>query len=321
MSITVVPKTLTDAPWLALGAHRLAMEDPTLSASIDDETGAAEIGGISPLQLEIAIDRLRRDFHVDGTVGRPAIAYKEAFAAAAEGEGKYFSQVGPRRGYGHVKVRLFPGRPGSGFVMESQIEGGAVPERYIPAIHDALEHCLQHGPLGGYPIEAVRVVICDGSYHDKDSTEAAFQEAAALAFKLAARDAKPVILEPVMRVVVDVPRECAENINRALSRRRGRFLSSEIHGNTDTIVAAVPLAQMLRFHDELRVVTDGRGAHRMSLEGYAQASGDGWRGDRDAFVGAPLRPLPGSLISGIALPEPQADDIDDWDDDRGVWLR
>ena len=124
-----------------------------------------------------------------------------------------------------------------------------------------------------------------------------------------------------MRVVVDVPSEYAENINRALSRRRGRFLSSEIHGNTDSIVAAVPLAQMLRFHHELRVVTDGRGAYRMNLEGFAPAPGDGWRGDCDAFVGAPLRPLPGSLISGIALPEPQADDIDNPDDDRGVWLR
>jgi elongation factor G len=316
ISITVVPNTLADAQWLALGAHRLAMEDPTLSASIDDDTGVAEIGAMSPLQLEIAIDRLCREFHVEGSTGVPAVAYKEAFAAAAEGDGKYFSKEGPRRGYGHVKIRLFPGRPGSGFAIESQVAGGAVPDRYMPAIHDALDLCLQHGPLGGYPIEAARVVICDGSYHDADSTHAAFQEAAALAYKLAARDAKPVILEPIMRVVIDAPSRYAEDINRSLARRRGRFLSSEVRGNTDTIVAAVPLTQMFGFHNDLRVLTDGRGAHRMSLQGYERCPDEGWRGDRDALVGAPLRPLPPSGSSGIAVPEPQTDDTPGTNDAR-----
>ncbi len=227
LSLAVKPNTTADQERLGRGLDALMAEDPTISVSPDQATGEVVIGGMGELHLEIVIDRLKREFSVEASVGRPQVAYKETLTRPADGEAKYTGQVAGRGQYAHAKIHLYPGEPGSGYVFENAIVSGAIPAQFVKPIDEGIEQALTCGVLAGYPVVDVRVVLYDGSYHDVDSSEMAFTIAGSLAFHDAARKAKPVLLEPVMHVEVVVPKEDASDVMGNLSSRRGQIQSRE----------------------------------------------------------------------------------------------
>jgi elongation factor G len=271
ISLSIEPKTKADQEKLGMGMQKLMAEDPTFRVKTDQQTGEVVISGMGELHLEIIVDRLRREFNVEATVGRPQVAYKETLTRPADGEMKYAKQTGGRGQYGHAKIHLFPGEPGTGYIFENEITGGSIPKEFIKPIDEGIKEALTRGILAGYPIDDVRIVLYDGSYHDVDSSEMAFKIAGSMAFQDAAKKARPVLLEPIMRVEVVVPKEHLGSVMGDLSSRRGQIQSQEDRGGTQIINARVPLSEMFGYATDLRSSTQGRATYSMHFDRYEQA--------------------------------------------------
>src|SRR6476646_2914324 len=271
ISLAIEPKTKADQEKLGQGLGKLMAEDPTFRVKTDQATGEVVIAGMGELHLEIIVDRLKREFNVEASVGRPQVAYKETLTRPADGEMKYAKQTGGRGQYGHAKIHLFPGEPGTGYVFENEVTQGAIPREYIKPIDEGIKEALTRGVLAGYPIDDVRIVLYDGTYHDVDSSEMAFKIAGSMAFQDAAKKAKPVLLEPVMKVEVVVPKDYLGDVMGDLASRRGRIQSQEDRGGTQIISARVPLSEMFGYATELRSRTQGRATYSMHFDRYEQA--------------------------------------------------
>jgi elongation factor G len=271
ISLAIEPKTKGDQEKLGLGLAKLMSEDPTFRVRTDDQTGQVVIAGMGELHLEIIVDRLKREFNVEASVGRPQVAYKETLTRQADGEGRYVRQTGGRGQFGHTKIHLYPGEPGSGYVFENQIVGGAIPKEFIKPIQEGISEALTRGILAGYPIDDVRIELYDGSFHDVDSSEMAFKIAGSMAFQYAAKHAKPVLLEPVMRVEVVVPKDYMGEVMGDLTGRRGKIQAQEDRGGTKIINVRVPLAEMFGYATDLRSRTQGRATYSMHFACYEQA--------------------------------------------------
>jgi elongation factor G len=305
LSIAVRPRTAADPERLARGLARLTVEDSLLSVMTGPITGETIIAGVGEMHLENILERLKREFGVEASVGPPRVAFREALTLPADGEAKYARQRGGRGEYGHVRLRVYPGEPGSGCAFENRIIGGAIPEEFIRPTEEGIQAALTRGVIAGYPVEDVRVELTGGSYHDADSSDDAFRTAAGLAFHDAATRADPVLLEPLMRVEVVVHHEHLDDVITNLLGRRGRIESQHARHGMQVVDARVPLAEMFGYVVDLRERTRGRGTVAMQFDRYVPcpppAEDDG---DRDAFVAAPRRPRPTSGRFGVALPEP-----------------
>jgi elongation factor G len=271
ISLAIEPKTKADQEKLGVGLQKLMAEDPTFRVNTDTQTGQTIIRGMGELHLEIIVDRLKREFNVEAGVGKPQVAYKETLTRAADGEGRYVRQTGGRGQYGHAKVHLFPGEPGTGYVFENEIVGGVIPREFIKPIDEGIKEALTRGVLAGYPVDDVKIQLYDGSFHDVDSSEMAFKIAGSMAFQDAAKRARPVLLEPVMRVEVVVPKEHMGDVMGNLSSRRGHIQSQEDRGGTQIISARVPLSEMFGYATDLRSRTQGRATYSMHFDRYEPA--------------------------------------------------
>jgi elongation factor G len=271
ISLAIEPKTKSDQEKLGVGLSKLMGEDPTFRVKTDQQTGQVVISGMGELHLEIIVDRLKREFNVEASVGKPQVAYKETLTRPADGEMKYAKQTGGRGQYGHVKIHLYPGAPGSGYIFENEIVGAAIPKEFIKPVDEGIKEALTRGVLAGYPIDDVRIELYDGSFHDVDSSEMAFKIAGSMAFQDAAKKAKPVLLEPIMRVEVVVPKDYMGDVMGDLASRRGRIQSQEDRGGTQIINARVPLSEMFGYATDLRSRTQGRATYSMHFDRYEQA--------------------------------------------------
>src|SRR5499426_2461155 len=252
ISLAIEPKTKGDQEKLGQGLSKLMGEDPTFRVRTDEQTGQVVIAGMGELHLEIIVDRLKREFGVDASVGKPQVAYKETLTRPADGEMRYAKQTGGRGQFAEVKIHLFPAEPGTGYVFENGIKGGSIPKEYIKPVDEGIKEALTRGVLAGFPIDDVRIELYDGKHHEVDSSEMAFKIAGSMAFQDAAKKAKPVLLEPVMRVEVVVPKEFIGDVMGNLSSRRGQIQSQEDRGGTQIISARVPLSEMFGYATDLR---------------------------------------------------------------------
>ena len=271
ISLAIEPKTKADQEKLGVGLQKLMAEDPTFRVRTDQQTGQTIIAGMGELHLEIIVDRLKREFSVEASVGRPQVAYKETITRPAEAEGKWIRQTGGRGQYGHAKIRIAPRKPGEGYEFVNKIIGGSIPKEYIKPIDEGIREAMTTGVLAGYPMDDVAVELYDGSYHDVDSSEMAFKFAGSIAFKEAAHRAKPVLLEPVMRVEVVVPKEFLGDVMGDLASRRGHIQSQEERGGTQIVSARVPLSDMFGYATDLRSRTQGRATYSMHFDRYEPA--------------------------------------------------
>ena len=270
ISVAIEPKTREDQDKLGFAMGKLMQEDPTFKVHVDPDTGQTIISGMGELHLEIIVDRLLREFGVGANVGKPQVAYKETITAAAQGEGKFVRQTGGRGQYGHAKVKIEPAEPGAGLVFEDEIKGGVIPREFISAVQKGVQEAMESGYLAGYEIEDVLVRLYDGSFHDVDSSEIAFKVAGSMAFKEALRKAKPVILEPLMRVEVVVPQEYLGDVVGDLNSRRGRVDQMEPRGASQVITAFVPLSEMFGYATVVRSLSQGRANYSMHFDRYQQ---------------------------------------------------
>ncbi len=268
ISVAIEPKTKEGQEKLSLALAALGNEDPTFRAHTDEETGQTIISGMGELHLDIIVDRLKREFRVEANVGKPQVAYRETVTAPAEAEGRFVRQTGGKGQYGHVKITLEPAPAGAGFEFENGIVGGVIPKEFIPAVEKGIKEAMETGVVAGYPVVDARVTLHDGSYHEVDSSEMAFKIAGSLAFKEAARRAKPILLEPVMQVDVVCPEEFLGNVVGDLNARRGRVVGIEARAGSQTIRAEVPLAEMFGYATDLRSATQGRATHTMQFARY-----------------------------------------------------
>jgi elongation factor G len=268
IKVAVEPKTKSDQEKMSVALGRLAEEDPTFQVQTNEETGQTEISGMGELHLEVLVDRMRREFNVEANVGRPQVSYRETIRGTAQKvEGRFVRQTGGSGQYGIVYIDIEPA-PGEGFDFVSAIRGGAVPTEFIPAVEKGVEEALANGVKAGYPVVDVRVKLVDGKYHETDSSEIAFKVAGSLAFKEAAKRAKPVLLEPVFKVEVVTPEEFLGDVIGDLSRRRGRLEGQERRGNALAVTAYVPLSEMFGYATDLRSNTQGRATYTMQFERY-----------------------------------------------------
>jgi len=309
LSMAIVPKTPDDRKKLERGLAWLMSEDPAIALKSDPASGEFVVFCAGELHLEVVVDRLKREFGVAAMVGRPQVAYRETVTVEADGEMKYARRVDGRSHYGHVKLTVHPGAPGSGIVFENAILPGTIPQSFIDPIEEGVRERLSRGIAAGYPIDDVRVVIGHGSYHDVDSSDFAFRTAAALALEQALKRARPVLLQPMMRVEVNAPREHLAAIVGDLTGRSARIDSGEEREGTVVVTARAPFAELFGYATALRARTFGRGAYTMRFDGYGPFEPpDEAGGDRDSLVGAPLGHPPTRNVSSIALPEPTDDD-------------
>ena len=273
ISQAVEPRTKADQEKMALALQRLAKEDPSFRVRTDEESGQTIISGMGELHLEILVDRMRREFNVEATVGRPQVAYRETIRSVVENaECKFAKQSGGRGQYGHVVLKLEPMEPGKGFEFVDAIKGGVVPREYIPAVEKGVEDTLKAGVLAGYPVVDVKVTLHFGSYHEVDSNENAFRMAASMAFKDGMRKANPVLLEPIMKVEVETPEEKMGDVMGDLSSRRGMIQGmDDLVGGGKAIRCEVPLAEMFGYSTTLRSLTQGRATYVMEFGHYAEA--------------------------------------------------
>jgi elongation factor G len=307
--IAVAPRTDADRENLARGLAALVAEDPGISVKTDSMFGETLIGATWEWHLEVILDRLKREFNVAASLGRPQVAYKEVFTRPADGEMKYARQRGGIGEYAHVKIHVRPGQPGMGFVFRNVVTGGAIPGEFIKPIEYGIEEALTRGVLAGFPVEDVCVDLYDGSYHDLDSSETAFKIAGGLAFLDAATKAGPVLLEPVMRVRVTVHHEDADDVLGNLISRRGAIQSQAPEEDMRNISARVPLSELFGYSTDLHSRTRGRGRVVVEFDAYEPCpSTSGDEGNRDADVAAPRKRPPTLRSSGIALPEPDTDE-------------
>ncbi|OLC30207.1 MAG: translation elongation factor G [Armatimonadetes bacterium 13_1_40CM_64_14] len=270
IAVAVEPKTKADEDKLATALAKLAEEDPTFKVRFDHETGQTLIAGMGELHLEIIVDRMLREFGVQANVGRPQVAYKETVRQSAEAEGRYIRQTGGRGQYGHVEIILEPLPRGTGIEFEDEIKGGDIPREFIPPVEAGIREAAESGVLAGYPVVDFRTRLIDGSYHDVDSSEMAFKIAGSMAFKEAMAKAKPVLLEPVMKVEVLTPEAYMGDVIGDLNARRGRIESIEQQGAVRIIRALVPLAEMFGYATALRSNTQGRATHTMEPSHYEE---------------------------------------------------
>ena len=269
IDIAIEAKSKNDQDKMAIAIQKLVEEDPTLRVKTDVETGQTVLSGMGELHLDVIVDRMRREFNVEVNKGKPQVAYRETLTVAADCEGKYIKQSGGRGQYGHVWIKFEPNKD-KGYEFVDAIVGGVVPREYIPVTDKGLQEALAGGILAGYPMVDVKATLFDGSYHDVDSSEMAFKVAASLALKEAKNKCKPVLLEPIMKVVVDVPEEYMGNVMGDLTSRRGRPLGQESIGNTLRILAMVPLSEMFGYATDLRSNTQGRGTFQMEKDHYEE---------------------------------------------------
>ncbi|MEI2701328.1 MAG: elongation factor G [Baekduia sp.] len=268
IKVAVEPKTKSDQEKMSVALGRLAEEDPTFQVQTNEETGQTEISGMGELHLEVLVDRMRREFNVEANVGKPQVSYRETIRATVEKiEGKFVRQTGGSGQYGVVYIDMEPA-PGEGFQFESKIKGGSVPTEYIPAVEKGCAEAMGTGVKAGYPMVDVRVRLVDGKYHETDSSEIAFKVAGSLAFKEAAKRAKPVLLEPIFAVEVVTPEDFLGDVIGDLSRRRGRVEGQEQRGNALAVTGKVPLSEMFGYATDLRSNTQGRATYTMQFEGY-----------------------------------------------------
>ena len=269
ISVAVEPRSKADQDKMGIALQKLAEEDPTFRVRTDDETGQTVISGMGELHLEIIVDRMLREFRVEANVGKPQVSYRETISAPAHGTGRFVRQSGGRGQYGHVELQLEPNSE-KGFEFVNKIVGGAVPREYIPAAQRGIEDALANGVVAGYPVVDIKVTLVDGSYHDVDSSEQAFSIAGSMGFKDGMRKAKPVLLEPIMRVDVFMPEEFLGDVMGDLTARRGHILGMEGRGTSQMVHAEVPLATMFGYATELRSMTQGRANYSMEFHHYQQ---------------------------------------------------
>ena len=270
IQLSVEPKSKADQDKMSTALQKLQEEDPTFRAGTDEETGQVIIAGMGELHLDIIVDRMRREFKVECTVGAPMVSYRETFKQAAQVQGKFTRQSGGRGQYGDVWIEFTPNEPGGGFEFENAIVGGVVPREYIPAVEAGLKDSMANGVLAGYELIDVKAKLFDGSYHDVDSSEMAFKVAASLALKEAAKKCNPVILEPIMKVEVVMPEEYLGDIMGDITSRRGRVEGMEARGNAQVVSASVPLSEMFGYATSLRSATQGRGTYSMVFDHYEE---------------------------------------------------
>ena len=272
ISVAIEPKTKADQEKMGIALQKLAEEDPSFQVKTDQETGQTIISGMGELHLDIIVDRLLREFHVDANVGKPQVAYRETIRGTADQESKFQRQSGGKGQYGHVKIRISPAEENAGFVFENKIVGGAIPKEYIEPARKGMEEALEGGILAGFPMIDVKVELYDGSYHEVDSSEMAFKIAGSMAIKDGVKKAQPCVLEPMMKVEIEIPDEYTGNIIGDISKRRGRVEGQEPQGNTGNVIvrATVPLANMFGYATDLRSNTQGRGTFSMEFKSYEQ---------------------------------------------------
>ena len=270
IQLSVEPKSKADQDKMSTALQKLQEEDPTFRAGTDEETGQVIIAGMGELHLDIIVDRMRREFKVECTVGAPMVSYRETFKQSAQVQGKFTRQSGGRGQYGDVWIEFTPNEPGAGFEFENAIVGGVVPREYIPAVEAGLKDSMANGVLAGYELIDVKAKLFDGSYHDVDSSEMAFKVAASLALKEAAKKCNPVILEPIMKVEVVMPEEYLGDIMGDITSRRGRVEGMEARGNAQVVSASVPLSEMFGYATSLRSSTQGRGTYSMVFDHYEE---------------------------------------------------
>jgi elongation factor G len=270
ISVAVEPKTKVDQEKMGLALQRLAKEDPSFRLSTDAESGQTIIAGMGELHLEIIVDRMKREFKVDANVGKPQVAYRETIRAAVEQEGKFVRQSGGRGQYGHVWIKLEPNEPGKGYEFINAVVGGAIPKEFIPAVDKGIREASANGVLAGYPVVDIKVTLFDGSFHDVDSNEMAFKIAGSMAFKDAMERAKPVILEPIMKVEVVTPEEYYGDIVGDLNRRRGQIIGMDDTVSGKAVTAEVPLAEMFQYSTSMRSMSQGRATYTMEFARYME---------------------------------------------------
>jgi elongation factor G len=270
IAVAVEPKTQADQEKLGIALGKLAKEDPSFRVHTDQESGETIISGMGELHLEIIIDRMRREFGVEANVGKPQVAYRETIRRAVEQEGKFIRQTGGRGQYGHVFLRIEPLAPGLGYEFVNGIVGGVVPREYVPAVDKGVREQMMNGVIAGYPVVDCRVTIFDGSYHDVDSSEIAFKIAGSMAFKEGAHKARPVLLEPIMRVEVVTPENYMGDVNGDLNRRRGVLQGLEDAPAGKIVRAEVPLAEMFGYATTLRSMSQGRATYTMEFAHYSE---------------------------------------------------
>ncbi|GHQ14064.1 elongation factor G [Helicobacter pylori] len=268
--IAVEPKTKADQEKMGVALGKLAEEDPSFRVMTQEETGQTLIGGMGELHLEIIVDRLKREFKVEAEIGQPQVAFRETIRSGVSKEHKYAKQSGGRGQYGHVFIKLEPKEPGSGYEFVNEISGGVIPKEYIPAVDKGIQEAMQNGVLAGYPVVDFKVTLYDGSYHDVDSSEMAFKIAGSMAFKEASRAANPVLLEPMMKVEVEVPEEYMGDVIGDLNRRRGQINSMDDRLGLKIVNAFVPLVEMFGYSTDLRSATQGRGTYSMEFDHYGE---------------------------------------------------
>ena len=270
IQLAVEPKTKADQDKMGIALQKLSEEDPTFRAHTDEETGQTIISGMGELHLEILVDRMLREFKVETNVGKPQVAYRETFKTSAKVEGKFVRQSGGRGQYGHCWVEFEPLEPGSGYIFESKIVGGAIPKEYVAPIGAGIEESMKNGVIAGFPLVDVKATVFDGSYHDVDSSEMAFKIAGSMALKAAKEKCNPVLLEPIMKVEVTVPEEYFGDVMGMLSSRRGRIEGSDSRFGAQIVRAKVPLSEMFGYSTTLRSGTQGRGVFSMELSHYEE---------------------------------------------------
>jgi elongation factor G len=272
VSQAIEPATKSDEEKMSEALARFVKEDPTFRVSSNQETGQTIISGMGELHLDIIVDRMKREFNVSANVGKPQVAYKETIKSTVEQvEGRYVKQSGGKGQYGHCWLKLEPNEKGKGFEFINAIKGGAIPREFIPAIQKGVEDTMKAGVVAGYPVVDIKVTVYDGSYHDVDSSEAAFKIAGSMAFKEGMRQGDPILLEPIMKVDVDTPDEHMGDVTGSLSSKRGQIQGTEsLGGGVSRITAFVPLAELFGYTSELRSLTSGRGSSTMEPEHYAE---------------------------------------------------
>ena len=270
ISVAVEPKTKADQEKMGIALGKLAAEDPSFRVNTDEETGQTIISGMGELHLEILVDRMKREFKVEAEVGAPQVSYRETIRETVNQEYKYAKQSGGRGAFGHVYLTIKPGEAGTGFVFHNEIKGGTVPKEYIPAVEKGCRESMANGVLAGYPMEDMDITLYDGSYHDVDSNEMAFKLAASMGFKEGCRKAKPAILEPLMKVEVEVPEDYMGDVIGDLNRRRGQVNNMGDRAGNKIVDAYVPLAEMFGYSTDLRSATQGRATYSMEFHHYEE---------------------------------------------------
>lgn len=270
ISVAVEPKTKADQEKMGIALGKLAGEDPSFRVSTDEESGQTLIAGMGELHLEIIVDRMKREFGVEAEVGAPQVAYRETIRSAVNKEYKYAKQSGGRGQFGHVYLKIEPQEPGSGYTFVDEIKGGVIPKEYVPAVDKGVQEAMTRGIQAGYPVEDIKVTLYDGSYHEVDSSEMAFKLAGSMGFREGARQANPVILEPIMKVEVEVPEDYMGDVIGDISKRRGQVSGMNDRSGNKIVDAFVPLSEMFGYSTDLRSMTQGRATYAMEFDHYEE---------------------------------------------------